>query len=108
MEKLEKFVMYIFEDDTTVIPKETGWWAEVNGTEITPLKERAIYKEDWVGLKTLDDAGKLSFKMIPGGHMTLGEEMLEKAFKAYFGPAGKEFKEETGEREDRTGHDEEL
>ncbi|QSZ32774.1 hypothetical protein DSL72_002353 [Monilinia vaccinii-corymbosi] len=106
MEKLERFVMYVFEDDTTVIPKETGWWSEVNGTEITPLKERAIYKEDWVGLKTLDEAGKLRFETIPGGHMTLGEEMLEKAFREYFGPAGKEF-EET-EYEEGTGHEEEL
>ncbi|KAF7859551.1 hypothetical protein EAF04_008632 [Stromatinia cepivora] len=105
MEKLERFVMYVFEDDTTVIPKESGWWAEVNGTEITPLKERAIYKEDWIGLKTLDEAGKLVFKTIPGGHMTLGEEMLEKAFKEYFGPVGKKF----GKKEiEWKGHEEEL
>lgn len=97
--------MYVFEDDTTVIPKESGWWAEVNGTEVTPLIERAIYKEDWVGLKTLDEAGKLVFETIPGGHMTLGEEMLAKAFEEYFGPAGKKF----GEKEtEMTGHEEEL
>ncbi|KAI9651211.1 hypothetical protein NHQ30_001249 [Ciborinia camelliae] len=106
MEKLERFVMYIFEDDTTVIPKESGWWAEVNGTEITPLKERAIYKEDWVGLKTLDEAGKLVFETTPGGHMTLGEEMLAKAFKEYFGPMGKKFSEKKDE--EGTGHEEEL
>ncbi|TGO34166.1 hypothetical protein BHYA_0209g00040 [Botrytis hyacinthi] len=105
MEKLERFVMYVFEDDTTVIPKESGWWAEVNDTEVTPLKERAIYKEDWVGLKTLDEAGKLVFETIPGGHMTLGEEMLAKAFKEYFGPAGKKFGEKQTEM---TGHEEEL
>lgn len=98
--------MYVFEDDTTVIPKESGWWAEVNGTEVTPLKERAIYKEDWVGLKTLDEAGKLVFETIPGGHMSLGEEMLEKAFRAYLGPAGKKFAGK--DAEEATGHEEEL
>ncbi|KAA8564328.1 hypothetical protein EYC84_011272 [Monilinia fructicola] len=106
MQKLERFVMYVFEDDTTVIPKESGWWAEVNGTEVTPLKERAIYKEDWVGLKTLDEAGKLVFETIPGGHMSLGEEMLEKAFRAYLGPAGKKFAGK--DAEEATGHEEEL
>src|SRR6266536_1329095 len=42
LEKLERFVMYLFEDDETVVPKETAWFAEVNGTEVTNLRERAI------------------------------------------------------------------
>jgi palmitoyl-protein thioesterase len=89
--KLEKFVMYEFEDDTTVIPKESEWFAEVNGTDVrpTPLKERDIYKQDWIGLKALDDKGGLVFRTTPGGHMQLSEKVLAEAFELYYGPETK-------------------
>ncbi|PQE29252.1 palmitoyl thioesterase protein [Rutstroemia sp. NJR-2017a BBW] len=106
MQKLERFVMYVFEDDETVIPKESAWWSEVNGTEVLPLRERAIYKEDWLGLKSLDERGALRFEKAPGVHMALSEELLEKAFKENFGVFGRKFddKEEKG----GNGHEEEL
>ncbi|XXG98308.1 hypothetical protein Hte_004631 [Hypoxylon texense] len=83
---LENFVLYMFEDDTTVIPKETSWFEEVNGTETTPLRARSIYSEDWIGLKTLDRKGGLKFKTTPGEHMQLSDEVLEEAFTEFFGP----------------------
>ncbi|KAF4624395.1 hypothetical protein G7Y89_g13778 [Cudoniella acicularis] len=93
LEKLERFVMYLFEDDTTVIPKETGWFADVNGTDVTLLREREIYKEDWLGLKTLDKKGALKFEVTEGPHMQLSEELLKKVFKANYGPIGRSFKD---------------
>ena len=91
LEKLEKFVMYIFEDDETVIPKESGWFTEVNGTEVTTLRDRDLYKEDWLGLKTLDKKGALEFKSTPGGHMNLLQTLLEDVFVGYYGPYGRKF-----------------
>ncbi|KAI1134407.1 alpha/beta-hydrolase [Hypoxylon sp. FL0543] len=84
--KLENFVMYIFENDTTVIPKETGWFEEVNGTEITPLRARKLYSEDWIGLRALDRKGRLHFKTTPGEHMRISDETLEDTISAFFGP----------------------
>ena len=83
---LNKFVMYLFKEDTTVIPRESGWFAEVNRTRqtVTPLRERDIYKEDWLGLKSLDEKGGLVFDVLEGGHMTLVEEDLRRIFKTYF------------------------
>ncbi|KAI8628226.1 palmitoyl-protein thioesterase 1 [Xylariaceae sp. FL1651] len=83
---LENLVLYLFEDDTTVIPKETGWFEEVNGTEITPLRARKMYEEDWIGLRTLDRKGGLKFKTTPGDHMQLTDEVLIEAFSEFFGP----------------------
>ncbi|KAK0275325.1 hypothetical protein LTR35_011027 [Friedmanniomyces endolithicus] len=85
---LERFVMWVFEEDKTVIPKESGWFAEVNGTDgvVTGLRERAMYKEDWLGLRRLDEKGGLVFKSTPGGHMDLNEGILAEAFGEYFGP----------------------
>jgi palmitoyl-protein thioesterase len=84
--KLDNFVMYMFEDDTTVIPKETAWFEEVNGTEITPLRARKLYAEDWLGLRALDRKGGLKFRTAPGDHMQLSEELLKEAFGDFFGP----------------------
>jgi palmitoyl-protein thioesterase len=85
---LNRFAMFMFEDDTTAIPKESAWFAEVNTTngEVTPLRERDLYKEDWLGLRALDDQGKLDFLTVPGQHMQLTEEVLTKVFQEYFAP----------------------
>jgi palmitoyl-protein thioesterase len=85
---LERFVMYVFEDDTTVIPKESGWFAEVNATsrDVTRLQDRKIYEEDWLGLKRLDQKGALVFKSTPGNHMELDDEVLTRTIEEYFGP----------------------
>lgn len=92
--RLERFTMFLFEEDETVIPKESGWFAEVNGTEVTPLRERAIYKEDWIGLKALDEKGALKFATTAGGHMQLSSEVLKKTFKENYGPLRRKFDSE--------------
>lgn len=88
---LEKFVMFLFEEDTTVIPKESGWFAEVNATsgDVTPLRERPIYKEDWLGLKELDEQEGLVFLTTHGDHMQLSDRVLRETYKQYFGPERK-------------------
>lgn len=86
LSKLEKFVMFIFADDTTVIPKESGWFAEVTGEQVIPLQNRTLYNEDWLGLKKLDKKGALVLKSTPGDHMQFGDgEVLKETFKDYFG-----------------------
>ncbi|WYZ46021.1 hypothetical protein EsH8_IX_000246 [Colletotrichum jinshuiense] len=92
---LTNFVMVMFEDDTTVIPKETAWFEEVNGTESLPLRARAIYKEDWIGLRELDRKGGLRFRQIPGDHMQLTEKTLNKTIEEFFGPYKKHFEAES-------------
>ncbi|KAG9951367.1 alpha/beta-hydrolase, partial [Aureobasidium melanogenum] len=88
---LDKFAMYVFDEDKTVIPKESGWFAEVNMTsmEVTGLRDREIYKEDWIGLKQLDKKGALEFRNTSGGHMDLNEKVLTEAFVDFFGPEKK-------------------
>lgn len=85
---LEKFVMHVFEEDVTVVPRETGWFAEVNATsgEVTPLRERKMYQEDWLGLKKLDEKNGLVFRNASGAHMELSDKILRKTFQEFFGP----------------------
>lgn len=80
--------MYVFDEDETVIPKESGWFAEVNATSgvVTHLRERIMYKEDWLGLRKLDERGALVFRNATGAHMRLTDEVLTEAFTDFFGP----------------------
>ena len=91
LKKLKKFVMYVFDEDTTVVPKESGWFSEFNLTskKETLLENRPMYKEDWLGLKYLNEKGRLEFKNATGGHMKLTDEDLTEAFKNYFSPPQK-------------------
>ncbi|KAF9099148.1 hypothetical protein BGX23_003741 [Mortierella sp. AD031] len=77
---LNKLVMFMFMNDITVKPKETAWFGfqDENG-DIIALEEQDQYKQDWLGLKTMDNAGKLSFEVMEGEHMQFTlEEFAEK------------------------------
>jgi palmitoyl-protein thioesterase len=97
---LSNFVMYLFSEDTTVVPKESSWFMEVNATTVTPLRERPIYTEDWIGLKRLDQKGGLRFEVSEGRHMELDEALLREAFGKYFGPKNRKFDREDNAQPD--------
>ncbi|GJJ69655.1 palmitoyl-protein thioesterase [Entomortierella parvispora] len=67
---INKLAMFMFMEDITVKPKETAWFGfqDENG-DIIELEEQDQYKENWLGLKTMDRAGKLSFELFQGEHM---------------------------------------
>jgi palmitoyl-protein thioesterase len=61
-----------FFQDSTVIPihsQHFETYAPDNDTVIVPLRESKIYKEDWIGLKKLDETGRLVFIEVPGDHI---------------------------------------
>jgi len=68
---LEKLVLFRFENDTTVVPRDSAWFSFYNGTDLLDLKDQPIYTEDWIGLKQLDKEGKLVFESAPGEHMQI-------------------------------------
>ncbi|CAN8324957.1 unnamed protein product [Cochlearia groenlandica] len=63
-----------FQGDTVVIPKESCWFgyypAGASKPLLSPHKTR-LYIEDWIGLKTLDVAGKVKFVSVPGDHLQI-------------------------------------
>jgi palmitoyl-protein thioesterase len=72
MTLLEKFVMVKFEKDAMIVPKETAWFGFYNSDgDIVPLEEQDCYKQDCIGLKTLNDQKKLHFETFAGDHVLL-------------------------------------
>jgi len=86
--KLENLVLVKNSDDTTVEPRETShfeFYAPGQDKEIVPLRESPIYLEDWIGLRTLDEAGKLSLLAIPGDHLQVSTDwLISEIIQKYF------------------------
>ncbi|KAK8650487.1 hypothetical protein V6N13_140123 [Hibiscus sabdariffa] len=71
---LQNLVLIMFEDDTVLVPKETSWFGYYpDGAfdPILPAQETKLYKEDWIGLKTLDEDGKVKFVKVSGSHLKM-------------------------------------
>ncbi|GAB2290060.1 hypothetical protein Dimus_024351 [Dionaea muscipula] len=83
---LEKLVLIMFENDTVLVPKETSWfgyYANGSSNTILPANETELYTEDWIGLKTLDEAGKVEYFRVPGGHLDITEAEMKKYILPY-------------------------
>lgn len=88
--------MVLFTEDKTVIPKESSWFgSEAVPTEnmhfviqdqqiplvhrtqsrsagtIIPMHEQPLYKEDWIGLRDLDERKGVVFEVCKDEHMQM-------------------------------------
>lgn len=104
---LNSLVLVIFAKDKTVVPKESAWFGyeelssgnfagptqsaddsqhalastPLMGKTIIPMRQQPIYTEDWIGLKELDEAGRIVLGVCDGEHMQLNgcwKEYVEK------------------------------
>ncbi|KAL8495659.1 hypothetical protein ACS0TY_019681 [Phlomoides rotata] len=69
---LENLVLIKFEKDNILVPRETSWFGYyLDGSfdTILPARETPLYTEDWIGLKALDEAGKVKFINVSGNHL---------------------------------------
>ena len=85
LKALSNFVLVMFEKDSIVIPKWSSLFAEFNETEntVTPLQQRQIYREDWLGLKEMDENGKLHLITVPGNHLNIKAKTFIDIVKRY-------------------------
>jgi len=74
--KLNQLVMVLWENDTVVVPKESEWFGYYAIGDLNtkvPMRQQPIYTQDWIGLKQLDQSGRLIQLEIPGEHMQIDE-----------------------------------
>ena len=60
-----------------MVPKESSlfeFYIPGEEFEILPLEESDIYKEDWIGLKELDETGRLIRDITTGGHVETDDD----------------------------------
>jgi palmitoyl-protein thioesterase len=107
--RLANLVLVMFGKDVTVVPKESAWFgSEMPPPEaaagrpaqaplglappppppaIIPMRAQPLYTEDWIGLRALDEAGKVHLETCDEPHMHLPEECWEDLVKTYVGGA---------------------
>jgi len=71
------FVM--FADDTVVYPRESEWFGEleIDGS-VTPMEKTDLYKQDTIGLKKLNEAGRVQLISWPGQHLEMSDALIDK------------------------------
>ena len=80
---LKHFMLVHSTVDVILVPKETsawGFYAPGSITKIIPLKESPIYQEDWLGLRALDESGRLSLMNTTCIHQDYDTECFDKYF----------------------------
>ncbi|XP_010434661.1 PREDICTED: palmitoyl-protein thioesterase 1-like [Camelina sativa] len=83
---LHNLVLVMFQKDTTLIPKETAWFGYYQDGGLDTLlstQQTKLYKEDWIGLKALDVAGKVKFESVLGDHLDISDEEVEEYVVPY-------------------------
>ena len=68
---LEKVKLIRSKDDSIIVPKESSWFMfyDESGKNIVPLEESEFYKKDFIGLRKLNEEGKLSFAEFRDDHV---------------------------------------
>ncbi|KAH7550566.1 hypothetical protein JRO89_XS13G0219700 [Xanthoceras sorbifolium] len=78
---LENLVLIMFEHDTVLMPKETslfGYYPDGSFNAVLPAQQTPLYTEHWIGLKTLDEAGKVKFINVSGGHLDISHSDMKR------------------------------
>jgi palmitoyl-protein thioesterase len=99
LQSLDNLVLLMFDQDHTVEPKQSSWFASYpvpsndsltrgkDELEVEPLRQSLLYTEDRLGLKKLDKRGALVMDLCKGVHMQINAACSMKVFGRYAGIA---------------------
>lgn len=83
---LEGLMLVMFERDTTVYPKESEWFfqniwnSDTKTYDLTNVQETDFYQQDYIGLRALQEANKVSYISIDGEHLQFTNEDVQDIF----------------------------
>ncbi|KAL1805987.1 hypothetical protein ACET3Z_029055 [Daucus carota] len=83
---LQNLVLIMHEDDTVLIPKETAWFGYYPDGAFKPVlppQQTQLYQEDWIGLRALDEAGRVKYISVSGNHLAISYEDMKKYIVPY-------------------------
>lgn len=84
---INMFVLVTFSKDTTVIPKDSAAFQDIDTEtgQALPFEETIIYTRNLIGLKELKEADKLRFHAIAEDHMVISNTELTDIATQYLG-----------------------
>lgn len=95
---LSHLVLVLFSKDVTVVPKESAWFGSFATPDpddddahsqdektIVPMRLQPLYQHDWIGLRTLDETGRVVLETCEGPHMHISDECWRPLVERYVG-----------------------
>eukprot|EP00897_Mesotaenium_endlicherianum_P002457 jgi/Mesen1/2239/ME000152S01321 len=76
---LHRLHLIMFKADAVLFPRETALFGFYPGNcldRVVAANETDLYKEDWIGLRALDEAGKVQYITVPGNHLEVTEKTV--------------------------------
>ena len=73
--RVNQLVMFRFDNDTTVVPRDSAWFSFFNGTALVPMEETGAY--DALDLRALNEQGKIARLHSPFAHMAFSLNWFE-------------------------------
>jgi palmitoyl-protein thioesterase len=84
---LEELMLVKFNQDRVVYPKTSEHFGEMDRQgRILDMTESQLYKEDWIGLRTLDQAGKVRTIEVDADHCIYGTPEIQSYFLPFLYP----------------------
>ncbi|KAM5573015.1 hypothetical protein ABKV19_012851 [Rosa sericea] len=83
---LENLVLIMFEQDNVLVPRETSWFGYYPDGAFNSIigpEQTDLYIEDWIGLRTLDEAGRVKYISVSGGHLGISKSDMKKHVVPY-------------------------
>ena len=75
---LNGLLLMMFNEDTVVYPKESEWFQSYDeNMNLLPVEETDFYQNDYLGLKTLNEAGKITFSSVDGDHLQFSTDDID-------------------------------
>ncbi|KAL7042970.1 hypothetical protein ACKWTF_001348 [Chironomus riparius] len=74
LKSLQKLILVKYDQDTSIVPNESAFFGYFDSDKnVVPLVLSNLYQLDKLGLKSMDENGKLVFLTAPGAHLDLNE-----------------------------------
>ncbi|KAJ2454263.1 hypothetical protein EV183_001629 [Coemansia sp. RSA 2336] len=83
--QLKKMVLVRFASDDMIYPEFSSWFGflDSQGNSV-PVENTTMFKEDWLGLRELDESGRLEYVSIEGKHMEISDHTLRSIVSRHF------------------------
>ncbi len=84
---LKNLVLTLFTEDTMVQPRTSQWfefYADGQDQTVVKMRDTDLYKQDWIGLRQLDESGRLKLLECQGDHLRFTDEWFISNIIPYF------------------------
>ena len=76
---MKKLVLVKFNQDSVVDPRGTEWFSYYKPGQaeiMLPYNETDLYTQDWIGLRKLDEDGRVDFISVEGNHLRFDDNFF--------------------------------